>query len=305
MDQISIFVVIVTYNGLKWIDDCLKSFQKSILPVTVLVVDNASTDSTVEYIEANFKDILLIKLDKNIGFGQANNVGMKIALEKNADYVFLINQDAWILPDTLSKLLLIHQQNLHYGILCPMQLNKELTHIESSFINYVDNSAITDKALFNDLYFNRLKDIYPTDYINAAAWLLPRNTITTVGGFDPLFFLYGEDDNYIQRAHYHKIEMGVCPACRVVHDTENRDKKYKPANQNEKKYLLIRFTNVNKESSVISYFLVSGIRSLKLLFLGKITASKMLFENAYYIFKLRKKIIHSISLNKTKGLNWL
>ena len=55
--------------------------------------------------------------------------------------------------------------------------------------------------------------------VNAAAWLIPKKTLEIVGGFSPLFFLYGEDDNYCQRVKFHNLKIGICPGSYIKHDS--------------------------------------------------------------------------------------
>jgi GT2 family glycosyltransferase len=105
-----IFVIIVTYKGHLWYERCFKSLRDSELPVQIIVIDNASNDGTVEYIRAHFPDIHLIESKENLGFGRANNLGMRYALDNGADYVFLLNQDAWIEPNTIGELVRIAEK---------------------------------------------------------------------------------------------------------------------------------------------------------------------------------------------------
>ena len=185
-----VFVIVVTYNGTKWYDYCFRSLIDSTIPLDILAIDNASTDGTCEYIRQHFPEVTLLPQNKNLGFGQANNLGMKLALGQGADYVFLLNQDAWIEPGTVDELIKVSKDHPEYGILSCMHLNKEKTRIWQ--LNCICNDQITDPSLYNDTYFSVLKEVYDTKYVNAAAWLLPRKTIETVGGFDPIFFHYGE-----------------------------------------------------------------------------------------------------------------
>ena len=74
------------------------------------------------------------------------------------------------------------------------------------------------RVLYRDAYCQIVKEVYSTDYINAAAWLLSKRTLELVGGFDPLFTLYGEDDDYLHRVRYHGLKIGLCPKQRIVHD---------------------------------------------------------------------------------------
>ena len=89
-----IFVIIVTYKGHQWYERCFASLCNSEYPVQTIVIDNASNDGTVEYIRKYFPEIHLIESKENLGFGRANNIGMRYALDHGCDYVFLLNQDA-------------------------------------------------------------------------------------------------------------------------------------------------------------------------------------------------------------------
>jgi GT2 family glycosyltransferase len=87
------------------------------------VVDNNSADDTVNFIKANYPEVTLLEQNKNLGFGKANNIGISLAMKNEADYVFLLNQDAWVQPDTIEKLVSAHQREPQFGILSPMHLN--------------------------------------------------------------------------------------------------------------------------------------------------------------------------------------
>ena len=240
-----IFAIIVTYKGQQWYDRCFMSLRQSTIPVQIIVVDNASDDGTVEFIRKNYPEIHLIESKENLGFGRANNIAMRYALDQGCDYVFLLNQDAWVEPETIEKLIDIHKKHSEYGILSPMHLNAEKDALEKGLLNYLDDKSITSKRLFEDLYFRRTKEVYETKYVNAAAWLLPRKTLEVVGGFDPIFLHYGEDDNYMHRVIYHKMKIGICPNCMVVHDTERRIPKTGQVVMTENRNLLADVTNIN------------------------------------------------------------
>ena len=103
------------------------------------------------------------------------------------------------------------------------------------------------------MFFNRLKDVYETKYVNAAAWLIPRNVLTKVGGFDPLFFHYGEDDNYLNRVIYHGFKVGICPHSRIVHDCDNIGVRLHSVDEQERRRqlpLLVRFSDITKPDSL-------------------------------------------------------
>jgi len=299
-----VFTIIVTYNGKQWYDRCFGSLRSSEIPLQTIVVDNASSDDTIQYIKENYPEIILIKSDKNLGFGQANNKGMKYALDNNADYIFLLNQDAWIEPDTIEKLVNIHQENKQFGILSPMHLNAEKNRIDFLLIKYISKAKHQTENILEDLYFNRLKQVYEMNYINAAAWLLPRKTLEIVGGFDPLFFLYGEDDNYMNRVLFNKMKIGICPHIHIVHDRENRRNKQKEDTLNFKRYLLIDASNINKAYSIKTVLLLY-FRSLKSLLLLKVKRFSFYFRSAFYLTKMHQKIVRSRSCNVMQQGSWL
>ena len=128
-----IFAIVVTYNGMKWYDRCFGSLRDSETTVETVVIDNASCDDTIEYIKTHFPSIHLIESKENLGFAKANNIGIRYAIDNNADYVFLLNQDAWIEKDTLTVLLRTFEENEHVGIAAPLQLNGSYTGFDHMF----------------------------------------------------------------------------------------------------------------------------------------------------------------------------
>lgn len=212
-----VFVIIVTYKGKRWYDRCFQSLRESTYPVTTVVVDNASNDGSVEYIREHFPEVVILPNDTNLGFGNANNIGMKYAREHDCDYVFLLNQDAWIERQCIESLIMTHRQYPNYGLLSPMHMSVDGTHL-----NFRLDDGKRNYELLSDLFCNVVKPIYSICYVNAAAWLLPRMTLELVGGFCPIIFHYGEDDDYMNRLLYHNIPMGLCPNARIIHDSKHK-----------------------------------------------------------------------------------
>lgn len=306
-DTVNLFVIIVTYKGQRWYERCFGSLQKSDMPIKVVVVDNASNDGSVDYIRTHYPEFHLIESKENLGFGRANNIGIRYALAQGCDYVFLLNQDAWVKPDTFSELIRIHQLHPKYGLLSPMHLTADESHIENGVLHYVDDHQITDSKFLEDLYFNRLSDVYATTYINAAAWLLPRKTIEKIGGFDPIYRHYEEDDDYLNRLVYHKIPIGICPYITVVHDsvrpaTGISMQKHQLRHNQE---LLVSCTNLNQcisLSRIIGYFCRKGIGKL---LRGKRKDALMFWHDAIFLYRMRWRIYLSRNNNKQEGTTWL
>lgn len=203
-----------------WIDRCLQSLLDSLYKTTIIVIDNGSVDQTTSHIAQHYPSVTLIKTIKNLGFGQGNNIGLKIALQDEADYVFLLNQDAWVEKDTLSKLVAAHVQHPAYGILSPVHLNGTGKDFDDHFLFYLVRAEIKE-LLWSNLSGQQCTDaIIDTPFVNAAAWFISAACLRDTGGFDPIFFHYGEDDNYGQRVRFKGYKIGILATTRVYHDKE-------------------------------------------------------------------------------------
>ncbi len=210
----NILIVIVTYNAVKWVRKSLKSLERTSLPADVLVVDNGSSDGTLERIRGEFPATRIIETGENLGFGAANNIGLRIALDEGYQFAYLLNQDAWLEPDTLEKLVAAHKPE--WGILSPVQLDRHGRR-DRQFDRKCGRAV--DAALKG---YHNDRQVVEVPFVMAAHWLVSRRAIETVGGFSPAFRQYGEDDNWIDRLHWHKLHCGVVPAARAVHDRSDR-----------------------------------------------------------------------------------
>ena len=209
-----VLTIIVSYNFEPWIDRCLGSLKASTLPTDVIVIDNGSSDRTVDIIRNSYPGIRLITNHANLGFGKANNIGMQIALKEGYDAVFLLNQDAWIGQDTLEALARQSQLHPKFGILSPVHLNGSGKELEKGFASYTRINTRQELPAGNEPV--------ACTFINAAFWFIPVSTLRTVGGFSPLFYHYGEDKDYANRIHFHRFQIGYLPSVSGCHDREFR-----------------------------------------------------------------------------------
>jgi GT2 family glycosyltransferase len=224
-----IAVIVVTYNAEKWLAKCLGSLIDSILPIHIIVLDNKSTDQTANLIKNNYPAVELVETGANMGFAKANNIGIRMALLRNYDYVFLLNQDAWIEPYTLERL---HEAgnraNPQYGLLSPVHLNGTGDKLEYFF--HTSSCGFTDdfRNFYADLFLKReIGLVYEVGFVNAAAWLVQTSVFRKVGLFDDdIFPHYGEDNNWMNRLAYHGYKAGIVPSAKIYHDTEDRLGKF-------------------------------------------------------------------------------
>lgn len=214
--------IVVTYNGMRWLEKCIQSLVQSELSVDILAVDNASTDGSTEYLK-NLPNVNLIENKANLGFGHANNVGLEHAHRMGYQNFFLLNQDAWVKKETIGKLLEQVNQHPEYGILSPVHLDGIGKNLDPGFKKYM--RLRPSSGFFNDFRNKRVeKKIYEVSFVNAAAWMISRNALTETGLFHPLFDHYGEDDNFVHRVLSKGLKVGVLGGISIFHDRTDRFK---------------------------------------------------------------------------------
>ena len=273
---INVHCIIATFNGEKWIEQCLKSVFRSSVQSSVVVVDNDSSDSTVQIIKEKYPQVVLIENNTNLGFGKANNIGIKKAFEQGADYFFLLNQDAWVEPDTIRKLIDMQKKQPRYGILSPLHL-KDNQNLDEKFRSYLNGNG---DDIINGVYSKENKAIIDVKFVNAAIWLVSRKCFEEVGLFAPIFGHYAEDLNFVHRCKYHNVKVGVLPHARAYHARE----------QNPPKELNVPFGKLlSREKSYWQGILLNINHSL----------TRQLF---YLFFNSIKEIIKSIFLFRFKTI---
>lgn len=215
-----IFSIIVTYNGAPWIEKCLHNLFQSNIKTEVIIVDNASTDNTLQLLGPYKDSVKVIQNSINSGFGQANNIGITYAMDNGADFVFLLNQDAYLFQNTVSRLVEALEINPSFGLLSPLQLEVSGKEIEPIFKNFLRKNFSNEMiaGMFpSKEEFHNTKPL-SMRFVNAAAWMITRRCIIKTGLFHPVFFHYGEDNHYASRVQYHGMKIGVLPNAIVIHD---------------------------------------------------------------------------------------
>lgn len=287
---------------MEWIDRCLNSLRNSSYPLKVIIIDNLSTDGTFMHIQTAYPEMELMNAGANLGFGRANNIGIKKSLQAGADYIFLLNQDAWIKENTIEQLLGAAQENNEYGILSPFHLTAEGDAFEKQFAAFV--STQYTGMLVSDIFFNKLKTVYTTDYIHAAAWFMSAACIKKVGGFDPLYNHYGEDDDYMERAKYFGFKLGLVPAALVTHDAVY--KTWDMVEWNENRNLIVDYKQLKKintkfHSNLLVYLKNAFDELTTLLILRKFKKFRFRAKITCKVLGRLRAIHHSYQLSFKEG----
>lgn len=196
-----ICVVLVNYNGMKYNKACIDSILKSDCTekIEIVVVDNASTDGSVEELESFYADnrgVHLIRLKENYGFSKANNEGIKWALEQKCQYIMLLNNDTEIEPWSIEKMVDLQRRTGH--IVVPKILysdNRDMIWCAGGELSAVLKKAKHRGAGETDQGQFDIEDV--CTFANGCCMLLSDQIIEKAGLFDERFFYITKIQNTV------------------------------------------------------------------------------------------------------------
>ncbi len=224
----TISIVIVNWNVKNLLRECLQSIFASDIdaPPEVIVVDNASADGSVAMVRAEFPQVTLIASDENLGFARGSNLG---ASHATGNFLFLLNPDTRLQPDTLRLLRDYLQANPSVGVVAPQLLWADGS-IQSSRRRFPTPATMLWESTLLEQWFPhnriaaryRLEDIPPTktipvDWAVGAALFLRREIWEQVGGLDESFFMYFEETDWCRRVANAGWKIHYLPMAKVIH----------------------------------------------------------------------------------------
>jgi len=222
-----IIIIIPNYNGKEYfygLMPLLNEEKYNDFSLEILVVDNNSTDGSVEFLKENYPEVTIIKNKENTGYVGANNIGYKYAKKKKAKYIYLLNQDTIITPNFLQPLYNFAKDN-EFGSLQsklllwqPDKKVKDKINTTGNIIHYLGFGYGRDSGLVD----RKNQDIEKINYASGAGVFLSMEALDKLDGlFDETMFMYLEDldlgwslqildyDNYLipDSIIYHKYEF--------------------------------------------------------------------------------------------------
>lgn len=217
---LTLSVILVTYNSRDFLPACLDSLKRSLeaAPHEIIVVDNASSDGSADYVAQTFPDIRLIANQENRGYPIANNQGIALA---RAEYVLLLNPDTTVGPGVLMRLVDEMRAKPEVGVSAPA-LRLPSGRIQISFGGKVNAISEAAKKLFlNRLLSRRIerdKRPRPVGWLGGACLLCRSEVLEAVQGFDERFFLYFEDIDLCFRIRELGKVLLYIPALEIRHE---------------------------------------------------------------------------------------
>jgi len=203
-----ISIILVNWNGRKWLDQCFPSIinQEISEDFEVIFVDNGSLDDSVMYVRENFPQVKVIALDRNYGFAEGNNIGLAKA---KGEYLAFINTDTRVEPSWLRNLVDAADQNPAYKILCGVQLPAM-------------NAAIPAIGHFFGVRYSSYpktsEDVVESNFASGACFLIRRSWLDEVSYlFDPSYFCFSEDTDLSLRTLLVGGKIGYVKKSRLWH----------------------------------------------------------------------------------------
>jgi GT2 family glycosyltransferase len=246
-----VFVIILNWNGWKDTIECLKTVkQLSVVSyqLSVVVVDNGSTDGSAEEIKSfallgkdhlrggfqgkvqNF-NLRLIENRSNFGFAEGNNVGIRYALEKDADYIMLLNNDTLVEKNLLNELIKVMERDKKIGVVGPkiyfapgFEFHKEKykSQERGRVIWYAGGIIDWQNILashwgVDEVDKGQHDTMKETDYVSGCAMMVKKEVFKKIGLFNPIYFLYWEDLDFCVRAKREGFKLLFVPKAVLWH----------------------------------------------------------------------------------------
>lgn len=269
-------IIIVNYNTCALTLQCLQSIYKEIWGISfeVIVVDNASTDNSIVQIREMYPAVILIANNENLGFGRANNLGVKYA---KGTYLFFLNSDTIVISNIVRQFFDFMEEHPEYASCGGNLLDKHGVNTTSHGRFPSLFQEFSDIG-FRKFYLQRYKQrwaigqtvsegtITSVDYICGADIFIRKSVFDSMGGFDRNIFMYYEETDLYYRMRQAGLKSCVLPYVCLIHLVGGSfDKTFKPINISRYKMVLTskayfyRKNYRNKPYSLVKVFLVLSV----------------------------------------------
>jgi GT2 family glycosyltransferase len=223
-------IIIINWNLKVDTIACLRSLIKcGASPNQIIIVDNGSIDGSVKAFKEEFDTSLtIIENSENVGYAQACNQGIKLAIGKEVEWFLLLNNDTVVAEDFLDQMARANDYKDKFLIFSPLIFY----YSNPKVIWYlgdrrIPGTLITTNPYRGKDYTNNLPDIMPVDFVNGCGMLVNRTVFEIIGYFDPSYIMYGEEVDLCWKAHLEGFRMASITKAHMWHKislSANRDK---------------------------------------------------------------------------------
>jgi len=218
MSKPNIAIILVNWNGFEYTKSCILSLLNCHYEnYKIILVDNNSSDFSIEKLKKEFLHIEYIRNKSNIGFTGANNVGIKWAIDNDFEYIALLNNDTEVEPDFLDHLLTPFKQDSLVGAVQPLILQYNHRNIVWHGGGQIDYNFGRFLNVNKGSKKNQIKRIHNVDWITGCCFMLKSDVIKKVGLLDDFFFVYFEDADWSIRIKKFGYKLFFQPKSIVYH----------------------------------------------------------------------------------------
>jgi GT2 family glycosyltransferase len=216
-----VFVIVLNWNNAKDTIECIESLESSDYDrISATLVDNGSTDGSVAMVREKFPNLSIIELEKNMGYAEGNNVGIKGALESGADYVLILNNDTIVSESMIRELVTLAESNSSIGMTGPKMYcyePEDTIFALGSFVDWPDGKTRNRGMFLSESAVDIPITAEKVDFIAGCCVLVSRKMLEKVGLIDPDYFLNYEDVDWGIRAWREGFEVWFTPDAVLWH----------------------------------------------------------------------------------------
>ncbi|NLG71004.1 MAG: glycosyltransferase family 2 protein [Chloroflexi bacterium] len=218
----TVYTVILNWNQPEYTLDCLASLLDSEYPaLKVLVVDNGSTDGSPQLIRSRFPQVEVIENRENLGYSEGNNVGIRCALQQEADYIFLLNNDTVVDKKMLARLVEVAESDPQIGVVGPTMFYFDPADRVWGGENRIHwkKAAAERGSMGRSVSREELErqPPHPADYIDSCAVLIKREVLEKIGLMDSDYFINFDDLDLNLRARRAGYRVVYVPSALMWH----------------------------------------------------------------------------------------
>lgn len=207
---------------------CLDSLRHTLCRSnSVIVLDNNSSDGSLEAVRSLFPEVEVVSLAHNLGYGGNNNVGIELARQRGADWIFVLNEDTILAPDCLTRMLEVGESDGRIGMVGPMVYHHSEPDVIQSAggklgpaweaLHYGENER--DRGQFDHPH--------DVDWLSGCSMMVRRACVEHAGALDDRFYYYYDETEWCLRAREYGWRIVQVPAARLWHKGVQRE--YRPS----------------------------------------------------------------------------
>jgi GT2 family glycosyltransferase len=230
MPQPLVITIILNTNRRSDTLECLASLQKQdYINHRVIVLDNASTDGSVDAVRQQFPEVSVVSLTENHGYAGNNNVGIELAMQRGADWVFVLNEDTTLDPGCLTALVAQGESDENVGIVGPIVYHHNEPTVIQSAGGEMNRRLQAWHRGQNEMDTGQYGEPREADWVSGCAILVKRQVIEQIGMLDARFFYYWEETEWCLRARRKGWQIKIASAGKLWHKGVQRNYQPKPS----------------------------------------------------------------------------